>query len=76
MTLVIPDEHREENLKLSADGYVDLYHIHLTDGSNFYVKNGDPVSWLGQDWEPLPISLTGYEIKRNMLMILLNLLVR
>ena len=65
MTLAIPEEHREENLKLSADAYVDLYHIQLANGSNFYVKNGDPLNWGGNTWEPLPISLTGYEINSD-----------
>lgn len=65
MTLLIPEEHREENLKLSADAYVDLFHIQLRNGSNFFIKSGDPVFWNGNDWESLPISLTGYEINSD-----------
>lgn len=38
MTLLIPEEHKEENLKLSADAYVDLFHIQLRNGSNFLLK--------------------------------------
>lgn len=62
MTLPIPEEHKEENLKLSADAYVDLYHIQLKSGANFYLKNGDPVEWGGNTWESMPISITGYEM--------------
>ena len=65
MTLLIPEEHREENLKLSADTYVDLFHIQLRNGSNFFIKSGDTVFWNGNDWESLPISLTGYEINSD-----------
>lgn len=65
MTQELPQEHREENLKLSADPYVDLFHIQLRDGSNLYIKEGDPVHWNGNDWESLPISFTGYEVKSD-----------
>ena len=47
MTLLIPEEHKEENLKLSADAYVDLFHIQLRNGSNFFIKAGDPVFGTG-----------------------------
>lgn len=65
MTLLIPEEHREENLKLSANAYVDLFHIQLRNGSNFYIKEGDSVEWNGNFWESLPISLSGYEINSD-----------
>lgn len=65
MTSIIPEEHKEENLKLSADPYVDLFHIQLRKGGNFYIKEGDPVNWNGNYWESLPISLTGYEINSD-----------
>lgn len=65
MTTIIPDEHKEENLKLSADPYVDLFHIHLKTGGNFYIKEGDPLDWNGNRWESLPIALTGYEINSD-----------
>lgn len=65
MTTIIPDEHKEENLKLSAEAYVDLFHIQLKTGGNFYIKEGDPVTWMGNFWESLPISLTGYEINSD-----------
>jgi lambda family phage minor tail protein L len=65
MTMAIPDSHKEENLKLTADAYVDLFHIQLRSGSNFYIKNGDPISWGGNDWESLPISLSGYEVSSD-----------
>lgn len=62
MTMIIPDEHKEENLKLSADAYVDLFHIQLKDNSNLYLKTGDNVRWMGHDWQSLPINLTGVEV--------------
>lgn len=62
MTLYVPDEQREENLKLQADAYVDLFHIALTNGTKLYLKTGDPVTWNGMDWEPLPLYFSGYEI--------------
>lgn len=65
MTTPIPEEHSTENLKLSADAYVDLFHIQLRSGANFYIKNGDPVHWNDHDWESLPISLTGYEVSSD-----------
>jgi lambda family phage minor tail protein L len=65
MTMAIPDSHKEENLKLTADAYVDLFHIQLRNGSNFYIKNGDPIFWGQHDWESLPVSLSGYEISSD-----------
>lgn len=65
MTNIIPDEHKEENLKLSAEAYVDLFHIQLKTGGNFYIKSGDPVDWMENHWESLPIALTGYEINSD-----------
>lgn len=65
MTMNLPEEHKEENLKLSADPYVDLYHIQLRSGANFYIKEGDPVHWNGNDWESLPISLTGVSVSTD-----------
>lgn len=66
MTVEIPAEHKEENLKLSADGYVDLFHIQMRDGTNLRLrKEGDTVDWQGHTWEGVPISFTGYELKND-----------
>lgn len=66
MTNIVPEEHLEENLKLSAEAYVDLFHIQLRNGSNLYLKNGgDSVDWNGHTWEALPISFNGYEVKSD-----------
>ena len=65
MTLEVPEEHKEENLKLSADPYVDLFHIQLRDGTDIFVKTGDPVVWDGNTWESLPLTFSGYEIKSD-----------
>lgn len=74
MTIAIPEKHKEENLKLNADAYVDLFHIQ-TRGNNpvqMYLKNGDPVQWslTGKEedkinWESFPISFSGYEVKSD-----------
>ena len=63
MSLALPKEHREENLKLSADPYVDLYKIVLRNGSNIFIKNGDSINWNGNFWESLPIKFEGWERK-------------
>lgn len=66
MTMIVPEEQREENLKLSADAYVDLFHLQLRNGSNLYLKNGgDNVTWNGHEWEAIPLSFNGYEVKSD-----------
>lgn len=65
MTVFLPDEHKEENLKLSADAYVDLFHIQVRSGGSFFIKTGDPVTWNGNTWESLPIKLTGFEMNSD-----------
>lgn len=65
MTLVLPDEHKEENLKLSAEPYVDLFHIQLRSGGSFFIKEGDTVEWNGNTWESFPIGMSGEEISSD-----------
>lgn len=65
MTLLIPDEHKEENLKLSADPYVDLFEIKLLNGTRLFFKTGDQVEWNGNTWESLPIIFNGYEVNSD-----------
>lgn len=62
MTQNIPDSHKEENLKLEASPYVDLFEIALYNGSTLRLKPGDDVEWNGYLWEGYPIGLTGHEI--------------
>ena len=62
MTQNIPDSHKEENLKLEASPYVDLFEIVLYNGSTLRLKPGDDVEWNGYLWEGYPIGLTGHEI--------------
>lgn len=62
MTLVVPKEQREENLKLVSDGYVDLFEFVLITGTVIYLKDNETVTWSGHTWEGYPISLFGHEI--------------
>lgn len=67
MTLVVPVEQREENLKLIADAYVDLFEIILYTGEVLYLKSNETVEWGGHTWEGYPINLSGYEISTDKL---------
>lgn len=67
MTLLVPEEQREENLKLIAEAYVDLFEFHLYNGSTLYLKNNETVEWQGHRWEGYPIILSGYEINTEKL---------
>lgn len=62
MSIAIPEEHKEENLKLTGEDYVDLFEIILLSGSVLRLKTGDTVNWNGSTWESFPIELSGYEI--------------
>lgn len=67
MTLSVPEEQRSENLKLTGDGYVDLFQIQLYTGAVIYLKANETVKWQGHTWEGYPIMLTGYEINTEKL---------
>lgn len=56
----IPQSHREENEKLVADGYVQLFEIKLRDGSYLTLKNNNSVKWQGVNWTGVPISFEGW----------------
>lgn len=67
MTISIPDEHKEENLKLTGEPYVDLFEFVLYNDTHIFLKAGDTVSWNNHDWEGYPISMSGYEISSEKL---------
>lgn len=56
----IPDSHREENEKLVADGYVQLFEIKLRNNSYISLKNNNSVYWQGTEWTGVPLSFTGW----------------
>lgn len=55
-----PSQHLTEALKLEADAIVDLFEIQLkTKPVVLRVKNNNTVSWQGQTYEGMPLTLTG-----------------
>ena len=62
MPLEIPESHKEENLKLEAQPYVDLFEIILYNDTVLRLKGGDDVTWMGHLWEGYPISISGHEL--------------
>lgn len=57
----IPDSHREENEKLVADGYVQLFEIKLRNGTYLTLKQNNSVTWQGSNWTGIPLSFEGWE---------------
>lgn len=57
----IPQSHREENEKLVADGYVQLFEIKLRNGTYLNIKNNNSVYWQERTWMGIPLSFTGWE---------------
>jgi phage-related protein len=62
MPLEIPESHKEENLKLEAQPYVELFEIILYNDTVLRLKAGDDVTWQGHLWEGYPISVMGHEL--------------
>jgi phage-related protein len=57
----IPIEHVIDSQKLVADGEVDLFQLTPLDGSGtIYFKPDDDRSWLGNTYEGLPLTFTGF----------------
>ncbi len=56
----LPQSHREENEKLVADGYVQLFEIKLRNGDYINLKNNNSVEWQGTTWTGLPLSFSGF----------------
>lgn len=57
----IPLEHIQDGMKLTSDREVSLWEITLRDGSKAFIRNGPAITWRGNDYENLPIILTGEE---------------
>lgn len=58
--MALPESHRENNEKLVADGYVELFEIKLRNGSYLYLKQNNTVQWQGKTWNGVPLSFEGY----------------
>jgi phage-related protein len=54
----LPDSHIAENLKLEAEGYVDLFQLLLHNGARLYLKAGNSVTWQGNTYEGTGIQIT------------------
>lgn len=58
--MTAPRSHLEESQKLTADGEVNLYEIHLkNDPVVFRCKANDTVVWQGRTWEGMGIKMSG-----------------
>lgn len=56
-----PIDHIEDALKLTSDREVHLWEITLRDGSKAFLRNGPEITWRDNDYENLPIMITGEE---------------
>ena len=54
-------EQVEDALKLTSSKEVSLWEITLRDGTKAFLRNGPSVTWRGNDYEGLPIMLSGEE---------------
>lgn len=59
--MTIPVSHIQEGQKLVADGRVTLYRIVLLSNETIYLKSENSVTWQGNLYEGLAISITGGE---------------
>lgn len=56
-----PIEHIEDALKLTSDREVHMWEITLRDNTKVFLRNGPEITWRGNDYENLPIMITGEE---------------
>jgi phage-related protein len=55
----IPESQIIDAHKLDADGYVPLFRIYPLVGGQVDIKNGPEVTYLGVEYESLPVKLSG-----------------
>jgi phage-related protein len=55
----IPQGHIADALKLQADGKLHLFEVFPVSGGSIFCKADNPVTWLGLDYEGLPMQLSG-----------------
>lgn len=55
----IPASHVVDAQKLIADAEINLYQLFPVSGGTLYFKNDNTVTWRGNTYEGLPISLSG-----------------
>lgn len=64
MSVGLPRSHIEQNEKIFADGYVDLYEFIVnTRGEIYYlrIKENNSVKWNGYEWQGIPLSFEGWK---------------
>lgn len=57
-----PISHIQDAQKLTSDREVALWEITLRDGSKAFLRNGPAVTWRSNDYENLPIMISGEEM--------------
>lgn len=55
--MTVPASHLEEAQKLSADGLVDLWEIHLNPTGILYLKLNNTVTWQGKTFDGMGIKI-------------------
>lgn len=58
--MALPESHRQNNEKLVADGYVELFEITLRNGDTIRLKENNTVQWQNKTWTGVPLSFEGY----------------
>lgn len=58
--MALPESHRQNNEKLVADGYVELFEIVLRNGDTIRLKENNTVQWQDKTWTGVPLSFEGY----------------
>lgn len=55
----------EDQVKLSADGEVELFQIHLNGGGVIYLTNYNEVTWRGDTYENVAIKIDGIQLSSD-----------
>lgn len=56
----LPISHKEENEKLEAEAYVDLFQIHTRSGGILYLRKNSDSTWQGETYTGIPLTLEDY----------------
>lgn len=59
LAMVMPATHIDDAMKLEADGIVDLFELQPMIGGTIYFKPDNNVTWQGDAYVGIPMSLTG-----------------
>lgn len=58
----LPIEHVNDSLKLTADGYVELFELTPIVGGTLRFKNDNTVTWRSNEYTGLPVSFTAMDM--------------